>query len=120
MSKVPKEFHDNIIKTKSWKKLLQLQNPGGRIFPSKTGKNDAALQLRSDAGEVVNGKKKVNLQVISQAKSTALKEYIGNKKGTHASVPSVEIDVNTPEDGQEEAVQNMFKSVTTQYKSKIG
>jgi len=120
MSKVLKELHDNIIKTKSWKKFFQLQNPGGRIFPSRTGKNDTALQLRYDAGEVVDGKKKVNLQVNSQAKSAALKEYISNKKGTHANVASAEIDINTPEDKQEEAVQDMFKTVTAQYKSKIG
>ncbi|KAH8696935.1 hypothetical protein GQ44DRAFT_779388 [Phaeosphaeriaceae sp. PMI808] len=99
MSKVLRELHDNIIETKSWKIFFQLQTPGG---------------------QVVNEKKKVNLQVNSQAKSTALKEYVSNKKGTHANVASAEIDINTPEDKQEEAVQNMLKTVTTQYKSKIG
>ncbi|KAF2125863.1 hypothetical protein P153DRAFT_389314 [Dothidotthia symphoricarpi CBS 119687] len=120
MSKYLKEFHDNIIKTQSYKKFFNQQTPGGRIFPSKTARNDAASQLRYDAGEVVNGKKKINLQVNSQAKGAALKEFIGNKKGTHGTIASGEIDVNTPEHKQEETIRNLFKTVATQYKSKVG
>jgi len=58
---------------------------GSRIVPSRTSQKDAEYQLRIDAGEIVNGKRNVYLQVNSQAKATGLKDWV-RRKGTHAQV----------------------------------
>jgi hypothetical protein len=64
---------------------------GNRIIPSKT--KDAEFQLRIDAGHYDATTKRLNvvLQVNSQAKSPALKEYIKNNS-THGKLATASFD----------------------------
>ncbi len=64
---------------------------GSRIVPSRTSQKDAEYQLRIDAGELVNGKRNVYLQVNSQAKATGLKDWV-RQNGTHANLASATFD----------------------------
>ena len=64
---------------------------GGRILPSRTQKNDADYELRIDAGELVQNKRNVILQVNTQAKSTALKDWV-KKQGSHAKLATASFD----------------------------
>ena len=63
---------------------------GSRILPSRTQKNDADYELRIDAELTVN-KRNIVLQVNTQAKSTALKDWL-KKRGTHAKLATVSFD----------------------------
>lgn len=65
-------------------------------FPKRRG-----LQLRIDAGELVDGKRNVYLQVNSQAKATGLKDWV-RRNGTHANLASATFDT-TAADLEEEA-----------------
>jgi hypothetical protein len=66
--------------------------PGHRIVPTRTNKNDELYQLRIDAGELVNNRRNIVLQVNSQAKNTAFKKWIA-KKGTDAKLAVTSYDV---------------------------
>ena len=80
---------------------------------------DAQFGLRFDAGEVVNGKKTVYLQVNSQAKNGALQKF-RQKNGTHANLATAVIDENTPEDKQEEMFKKMWDEIDPQIKQRLG
>ncbi|MCJ1411943.1 hypothetical protein MMC19_006035 [Ptychographa xylographoides] len=118
MSKVLKAFGEALLTENMFKKLFANQTPGKRIAPPQAGNNDTKLQLRLDAGEVINGKKTVYLQINSQAKNNALKIYRG-KQGTHANLATATIDPNTPEQDQEKASIDMWKEMETQAKANL-
>lgn len=99
------------------KKLFQEHTPGARIAPPRN--EDTRLQLRLDAGEVVDGKKNVYLQVNSEAKNEALKDFKA-KYGTHANLAVATIDENTPPEQQEDAAADMFEDLSEQAKEKLG
>lgn len=77
MSKALKAFGISFIE--SFQKLYKEHTPGARIFPPKTDKNDKNAQLRVDAGEVINGRKYVYLQVNTQATNEALRKWVKKK-----------------------------------------
>lgn len=58
---------------------------------SSTGSNDSKYELRLDAGESQDGKKRVYLRVNSQAKNDALRKFRG-KHGSHANLAVGSID----------------------------
>ncbi|KAG9599484.1 hypothetical protein KCU77_g3732, partial [Aureobasidium melanogenum] len=78
-------------------------NPGSRILPSKTNKNDADYQMRIDAGDMVGTQRNIVLQVNSQAKATPLKEWIKKNK-THGKLATASFDT-AAEDPQKEAAR---------------
>ncbi|TKA58970.1 hypothetical protein B0A49_11244 [Cryomyces minteri] len=118
MSKVLKSFGDWFLRTGAYKKLFKVQAPGNRIAPPKTDKNDERHQLRLDAGEVVDGIKTVYLQVNSQASNKTLKEWVG-KNGTHENLAADSIDMNTPEQEQEKAFDEMMTRMKSKAKDKL-
>ena len=118
MSKTLKAFGEALLKEKMFKKVFAKQTPGKRIAPPQAGDNDSKHQLRLDAGELVNGKKKVYLQVNSQAKNDALKNYRG-KHGSHAKLATATVDPNTPEKDQEKVFTDMWKDMESQAKTNL-
>jgi hypothetical protein len=65
---------------------------GSRLFPSRTPKNDTSLQVRLDAGALVNGRWLwIYLQANKEAKDGPLKKFI-KKNGTHANLAAVLFD----------------------------
>lgn len=119
MSKVFKAFKGYVLESEHFSKLFKNHNPGQRIVPANTAKENTQHQLRIDAGEVKNGKKNIYLQANSQAKNTAIKRFI-SKNGTHANIASAEIDVNTPEDRQKEEAERVFAELQAGFRSKVG
>jgi hypothetical protein len=73
------------------KKLAGNYESGGRIVPSKTAKNDADYQLRIDAGELVDNRRNVVLQVNTQAKATPLKSWL-RKNSSHGKLATASFD----------------------------
>ncbi|KAJ5570618.1 uncharacterized protein N7459_010048 [Penicillium hispanicum] len=71
MSKGIKAFRVSLLADKTLRKLFAQQTPGNRTAPPTTTAMDTKLQLRLDAGEVVNGWKTIYLQVNSQANNEA-------------------------------------------------
>lgn len=119
MSKIVKAFRESLLKEGSFKKFFAKQTPGNRVVPPKTAVMDAKFGLRFDAGEVVNGKKTVYLQVNSQAKNDALKKF-RQKNGTHANLATAVIDEDVPEDKQEEVYNKMWDDIDPQIKERLG
>lgn len=115
MSKPLKKFEEAFFKRGLYKKLFQKQTPGKRIAPPQSGTNDADLQFRLDAGEIINGKKNVYLQINSQAKNEILVKF-RKKKGSDANVACGEIDENTPPGSQEEAAREFWEGLARQAK----
>lgn len=62
--------------------------------------------MRLDAGEVINGKNYVYLQVNSQAKSDGLKKWL-SKNGSDTNLAVGCIDVNTAPEDQKQAARSM-------------
>lgn len=89
-----------------------------RIFPPKAKNYDAKYELRIDAGEVVNGVKNIYLQINSEAKNEALKNYRA-KHSSHANLAVGQIREDTPEEEQEKVVGNMLDEFGEQVKSNI-
>lgn len=118
MSKALKAFGEALLKENMFKKLFAKQTPGKRIAPPQAGDNDSKHQLRLDAGELVDGKKQVYLQVNSQAKNDALKKYRG-KHGSHAKLATATVDPNTPEKDQKKVFTDMWKDMESQAKAKL-
>lgn len=119
MSKVVKALRESLLKEGAFRKFFDKQNPGKRIAPPDTSKANAKFELRFDAGEVVNGKKTVYLQVNSQAKNDALKKF-RQKQGTDGKLATVFIDEDTPEDKQEEAFKQMWAEIDPQIRERLG
>ncbi|KAJ5166066.1 hypothetical protein N7492_006362 [Penicillium capsulatum] len=119
MSRVVKAFREFLVAEKTFRKIFAKQTPGNRIAPPRTNSMDAKLQLRLDAGEVVNGKKAVYLQVNSQAKNEALKKF-KKKYGTDANLATAFIDEDTPEEKQEEVFEEMWQHLEPQIRERLG
>ncbi|KAI9842360.1 MAG: hypothetical protein M1837_007280 [Sclerophora amabilis] len=101
MSKPVSEFFTRICQNFNMtKKLKKDLTPGSRIVPARTAKNDANYQLRLDAGELIDGKRNVVLQVNTQARSTALKDWL-KKNGSHAKLATATYDTTAADDDAE-------------------
>ncbi|KAI4267331.1 MAG: hypothetical protein L6R35_006858, partial [Caloplaca aegaea] len=118
MSGVYKKFVEALRAEGHWKKLFGYHIPGQRIAMPNAHNNDAKNQLRLDAGEVVDGKKHVNVQINSQASNDALVKY-RNSHGSHAKVATAQFDVNTPAEKQEEVFEAVMEDLGGQYSEKI-
>ena len=119
MSRPLKAFREAMLKENLFRKVFSKHTPGKRIAPPQSGDNDARLQLRLDAGEVIDGKKKIYLQVNSQAKSEVLKKF-KKKHGTHANLATATIDENTPKKDQEKVFNEFWEDMSDQATSKLG
>lgn len=97
-------------------KLKAPREAGTHILPSKTTKNDADYELRIDAGETIGGRRNVVLQVNSQAKSTALQEWV-RKNTSHAKLATATYDTSA-KDPDAEAIRVM-KELQQKAKSNI-
>jgi len=94
MSKVVAEFFTKVVGNPTLlKKFIGALTPGQRIVPNKNQKDDASYQFRIDAGEVPKGTHLQNivLQVNTQAKSTALKNWI-KKHTSHGKLATTSFD----------------------------
>jgi hypothetical protein len=92
MSKPVKDFFKKVNQNIDiGKKLAGNYESGGRIVPSKTAKNDADYQLRIDAGELVDSRRNVVLQVNTQAKATPLKSWL-RKNSSHGKLATASFD----------------------------
>ena len=85
---------------------------GGRILLSRTQKNDTDYELRINAGELVKIKRNVVLLVNTQAKSTALKDWL-KKQGTYAklTIASFDTAVTDPEAEARRILDKLEKEV---------
>lgn len=99
-------------------KLWQDHTPGNRIAPPRAGQNDKDWQLRLDAGEVKNGKKRVYLQVNSQATNQKLKDW-KKKNGTDANLAYADLDMNVPDDQQQDAFDAFWVKVENKAKDNL-
>ena len=99
-------------------KLFQKQTPGKRIAPVQAKENDAKFKLRLDAGESVDGKKNIYLQVNSQAKNDALVKF-RKKHGSDGNLAIGQIDKNTPAETQEEAARKMWEAMMREAKGNL-
>ncbi|KAF2148924.1 hypothetical protein K461DRAFT_282403 [Myriangium duriaei CBS 260.36] len=118
MSSVIKQFGQLILEGGLWNKFFQKQTPGKRIVPAQAKDNDAKAQLRIDAGETINGKKNVYLQVNSQAKNESLVKW-RKKHGSHANLAVGQIDENTPPEKQEEAARELVQSMMAEARRNV-
>lgn len=81
MSKALQEFFSKIKNNFDVAiKLKTSHTSNGRILSSRTQKNDTDYELRIDAGDLVKIKRNVVLQVNTQTKSTALKNWLKKQK----------------------------------------
>lgn len=119
MSKALKDFKKLMVDQNQVKKLWQNQTPGNRIAPPKAGQNDQTWQLRLDAGEVKNGKKRVYLQVNSQATNQKLKDW-KKKNGTDANLAYADLDVDVPDSEKQEAFDEFWSKVENKAKDNLG
>lgn len=90
---------------------------GNRILPSKS--KDAEFQCRIDAGRYDSSTLKLNvvLQINSQAKSPALKDW-ARKKSTHDKLATEVFDTNAKDKNAE--LDRVLASLEAQAKSKLG
>ena len=119
MSKTLKAFGEALFKDGMFKKVFANHTPGKRIAPPQAGNNDSKHQLRLDAGETIDGKKSLYLQINSQAKNEALKKY-RSKHGSHAKLATATVDQNTPEEDQENVFTDIWSNMESQAKEKLG
>lgn len=116
MSKILKQLNRELKDTGKWKKFFTKHTPGERIVPPK----NQPSELRYDAGEeITGGFKNVYLQINSEAKNTALKKH-RKKHGPHDNIAVVKVKTDTPEDEQEQHIDEVFEDATKQFKEKIG
>jgi len=90
---------------------------GNRIIPSKS--HDAEFQLRIDAGHYDANTKKLNvvLQVNSQAKSPALRDW-ARKNSTHENLATASFDTSTEDKKAEYA--RVLEALKDGAKQKLG
>ena len=92
--------------------------PGSRILPVNK-ENDEAAEFRIDAGEKIETKQNLVLQVNSQAKSPALKRYTAtNGKSTHGKLASASFDTKAPDPDAE--FDRLVDDMTKQAQEKLG
>jgi hypothetical protein len=98
-------------------KFAATATEGSRIIPSRT--HDAEFQLRIDAGHYDANTKKLNvvLQVNSQAKSSALQDWI-RKNSTHEKLATASFD--TSAEDKEAEYDRMLEALKDEAKQKLG
>lgn len=117
-SKALKEFKDQFKRAGQVQKLWSVHTPGSTIFP-RGGKVAQNVQMRFDAKEVTNGKKRIALQVNANAKTPSLVNFIrGNS--THADLAVIDINMNEPKENREKAFDDAFDLAFEQAKAKLG
>lgn len=89
-----------------------------RIAPSKNQKNDETWQLRLDAGEVKNGKKRVCLQVSSQATNDGPKNW-RKKHTSHGNLASGETNVDEAEKSMEHAFDDFWDDIEKEARNSL-
>lgn len=99
--------------------MWKAHTPGARIAPSKSGDKDKKWQLRFDAGEVKDGKKRIYLQVNSQASNDALQKWL-KKNTSHGNLAFGDINVDKPEDKIPEAFDEFRQGIEKQAKDDLG
>lgn len=101
MLKSLKKFFKSVVRINITSKFMANHNPGGRIYPARTKKNDAASQFRLDAGLLLHKRfRQINLQVNEEAKDEGLRNWV-KKHGTHAKLASAVFDTATKDPEQE-------------------
>jgi hypothetical protein len=118
MSRAVKDFKKFFAAQNQIKKLWKTHTPGSRIAPSKNQKNDETWQLRLDAGEVKNGKKRVYLQVNSQATNDGLKNW-RKKHTSHGNLASGEINVDESEKSMEHAFDDFWDDIEKEARNNL-
>lgn len=100
-------------------KLWKAHTPGTRIGPPKSGDKDKKWQLRFDAEEVKDGKKRIYLQVNSQASNDAFQKW--KKKNTsHGNLVFGDINPDGLEDNIPEAFDEFWQGIEKQAKDSPG
>lgn len=100
-------------------KMKKTLTPGRRIIPPQTAKHDQENQLRIDAGENIDGKQKVVLQVNSQATNQGLLDWMKKQpQKTHAKLATAYFDTHA-KDTRSEA-ERVFQELESDAKSKVG
>ncbi|PLN77902.1 hypothetical protein BDW42DRAFT_187730 [Aspergillus taichungensis] len=99
--------------------MIPKHTPGKRIAPAQVKDNDSKFQLRLDAGESLDGKKNVYLQVNSQAKNDSLVTF-RRKNGTLANLATGVIDENTPAESQEDTARESWQDMAQQARDNLG
>lgn len=100
-------------------KLWKTHSAGTRIAPPKSGEKDKKWQLRLDAGEVKDGKKRIYLQVNSQASNETLQKWV-KKNTSHANLASGDININEPEEKFSDAFDEFWQGIEKQAKDNLG
>ncbi|PGH19279.1 hypothetical protein AJ80_04032 [Polytolypa hystricis UAMH7299] len=119
MSRALKDFKNLMVREGQISKLWKTHSPGTRIAPTKSGNKDNKWQLRLDAGEVKGGKKRIYLQVNSQASNQSLQKWL-KKNTSHANLAFGDIDINEPDDKISGAFDNFWQCVEKQAKDNLG
>lgn len=119
MSKALKEFKNMMVREGQVSKLWKTHSPGARIAPPKSGNKDKKWQLRLDAGEVKDGKKRVYVQVKSEATNESLQKW-RKKNSSHGNLAFVDINVNEPKERMSTAFDEIWEDVEKQAKDNLG
>lgn len=93
--------------------------PGRRLVPSRTDKSDKEAQLRVDAGEKVDGRQKIVLQVNSDATSEALKKWVNKQpQKYHAKLATASFDTQAEDQAAE--AERVLQELEDEATSKVG
>ncbi len=114
MSKVLQEFAKKMKASGGIKKFFQRQTPGNRIWPAKNTESE----LRLDAGETKDNKKRVYVQVNSEAKNEALKKW-RKKHTTHGNLAVFDVDLTEPAETQEATFDEIWEDVSEEAKNNL-
>ena len=122
MSKAITKFGDRVTSDpKLLGKLFKNTSAGSRLLPSQSEKNDAEFECRVDMGEELSDKpgvRNVYLQVNSQAKSQALKNWLA--KNPHGNLATAQIDLNSPKEKQKEVGTEAMNTLVERGKENLG
>ena len=89
------------IAIKQSSKISAVHSPGSRVLPSREKRNDERLGMRIDAGNVIDGKKSLVLQVNREATATVLKDWL-KANGSHTKLAETTFDTNSADPKEEE------------------
>ncbi|KAK5093857.1 hypothetical protein PMZ80_003075 [Knufia obscura] len=113
MSKALRNFKKLVDSENQAAKIWQQHSAGSRVLPAKNTTNDAKYQLRLDAGETKNGKKRIYLQVNSKATNEKLKKFV-KKNTSHAVLASIDVDASEPVNKQKAAFEAAWEALEGQ------
>ncbi|KAE8348918.1 hypothetical protein BDV28DRAFT_152365 [Aspergillus coremiiformis] len=89
------------------------------VREGQSGDKDKKWQLRLDAGEVKDGKKRIYLQVNSQASNESLQKWV-KKNTSHANLAFGDINVDESEDKIPDAFDEFWQGIEKQVKGNLG